>query len=297
MIEALDETIKQLLVQKMPLNLAEVDVSFDVPNREWSGSISKPTINIYLHDIRENLELRGNEWTTTHDFKGRTTRTKRGQFFDISYLITAWTTNVEDEHRLLWYVLATLVRNEPIPVDVMQGELSRQPTMLIRTGRPDGILRNAADVWTALDNQLKPVIPYIVTLYLEPHIFEVATQVRSKFIRLYEPLNSDQILANGKLEGYPPPQIESEVFQFGGYITDAVEPERTVTRAEVVLVEQGLNTSTDREGRYTFKNVVKRPQYTFLVVAPGYVTVRQVLKIPSASYDFKLQPEAEAVKP
>src|SRR5436309_9624147 len=102
MIEYLDETIKQLLVQKVPLEPSEVDISFDMPDSEWSTAISKPTLNVYLCDIRENMELRMDEWATDRDRNGRVTKTRRGQRIDLSYLITAWTASVEDEHRLLW---------------------------------------------------------------------------------------------------------------------------------------------------------------------------------------------------
>jgi hypothetical protein len=57
-------------------------------------------------------------------------------------------------------------------------------------------------------------------------------------------------------------------------------------------LEQGLNTRTDDKGRFSFVNLVERPRYTFIVVAPGYVTRRQEITVPAASYDIELQPEA-----
>ena len=62
MISDLDETIKQLLIQKGTFDPVEVDIRFEAPDQEWSASISKPTINIYLYDIRENHQLRSYEW-------------------------------------------------------------------------------------------------------------------------------------------------------------------------------------------------------------------------------------------
>ena len=58
MINELDETIRQLLIKAGGFTQAEVDVKFEIPNREWSAGISKPTLNCYLFDIRENRELR-----------------------------------------------------------------------------------------------------------------------------------------------------------------------------------------------------------------------------------------------
>ena len=54
MISDLNETIKQLLIKKGAFDPAEVDIRFETPSREWSASISKPTVNAYLCDIREN---------------------------------------------------------------------------------------------------------------------------------------------------------------------------------------------------------------------------------------------------
>lgn len=293
MIEALDETIKQLLVEKTPLNLAEVDISFDVPNREWSGAISKPTINIYLYDIRENLHYTPpqGEWQIERGPNGRIVKNKPGTRYDLSYLITAWTTNTEDEHRLLWYVLATLARYTYLPRDVLQKPLEEQPyPMQTTVAHPDGILKNVADVWTALDNQLKPVLPYVVTIFMGSSVSLEAPMVRSKFIR-YQPPETDLEAQQRALE------ISSDRaagtirhLQVGGFVTDATNQDKPV-KAEVVLVEQGLNVRTDAQGRYSFNNLAERPKYTFLVVAPGYVTARQELTIPAASYDFKLQPE------
>jgi hypothetical protein len=302
MIESLDETIKELLVEKMPLNLSEVDVAFDVPNREWSGSISKPTINIYLHDIRENVELRGTaSWFTERDADGKIARGKFGRLIDLSYLITAWTTNVEDEHRLLWYVLSTLVRFPVIPKEVCQGPLADEEYPLhTKVAQPDSILRNAADVWTALDNQLKPVLSYVITVPLDSYIISKTFEVRTRFLRFHMPTVGSPVevpvgaARNGnghsKIElATIPATIVAQQLQVGGFVRAA--DGKPLQGAEVVLLEQGLNVRTDAQGRYSFGYLAERPQYTFLVIAPGYVTARQVIVVPVTSYDIELEPE------
>ena len=291
MIEALDETIRQLLIQKTPLNTAEVDISFDVPNRDWSGSISKPTINVYLHDIRENVELRQTDWYNERNPDGTISRVQLGNRYDMSYLITAWTTNVEDEHRLLWYVLSTLVRFPVLPSDVLQEPLQNQTYNIVtKVAQSDGILRNAADVWTALDNQLKPVLTFVTTIALDSQTLSTSRQVRSRFLRFAQPdAESFSTLNTKPLEA----QNLTEYIGIGGRIMDI---NRQPVRAEVVLVEQGLNGQTDEAGRYSFHNVVRRPKVTLLVVAAGFVTGRYEVSVPAPSYDFILQPAAELVK-
>lgn len=293
MIEALDETIKQLIIEKMPLNQAEVDISFDVPNREWSGAISKPTINVYLHDIRENIEQKQTGYSFERREDGIIVKTKTPNLYDLSYLITAWTANVEDEHRLLWYVLATLVRYPYIPAEVLQSPLDDLSQRInVKIAQPDGILRNAADVWTALDNQLKPVLTYVVTMPMQLDVIPSGPPVRTKFLRFYPlpPLRDGELARDASRTNTL--VMDAEYVQIGGYVTDANDPERAI-RAEVVLIEQGLNVRTDAQGRFKFSDIIQRPSYTLLVVAPGYITARQEVSIPGASYDLKLQPEKE----
>ena len=62
MINDLNETIKALLVEGVPLDLSDVDVVFEKPDSEWSSSLSRPTINCYLYHMTENHELRGSDW-------------------------------------------------------------------------------------------------------------------------------------------------------------------------------------------------------------------------------------------
>src|SRR3712207_1200883 len=120
MIEDLDETIRQLLIQEGGLDPAEVEVSFDVPDCEWSASIVRPTLNFYLYDVRENLQLRTTGWDTVQNSNGTFTKRKHPRRIDCSYLLTAWTSEIEDEHRLLSSSLLTLFRFPSLPERVLQ---------------------------------------------------------------------------------------------------------------------------------------------------------------------------------
>ncbi len=296
MIEALDETIKQLLITEAGLSQPEIDISFDVPNRDWSKSISKPTINVYLHDIRENLELRPNkQWEYSRNQDGTITKSMLGRSFDLAYLITAWTNAVEDEHRLLWQVLANLMKFPQLPKSVLQGILRNQEAQpSARIAQPDGFLRNAADVWTALDNQLKPVLTYIITLSLDSNIIEESLkEVRNRTFRFYPPIAPGDNLPKA-VERYSklPAPIE-DYLQIGGYVTNPAG--KPVGGAEVRLIEQGLYVYTDQQGRYKFGNVVQhRPSYTFEIMAGGFKPLRLERNIPGQApeYDFRLD-EAE----
>ncbi len=185
MISELDETIKQLLIKKVPLEPSEVDVAFEAPNREWAASVSKPTVNVYLYDIRENHELRSYEWTVERNDDRTATRKRAPLRMDLSYLITVWTNDVGDEHRLLWRVLATLSRHSPLPEELLEGKLKEQELEIrTTTGQPDGLFKNPADFWSALDNQIKPSINYVVTLPLDLEMTETAPIVLERALRM-----------------------------------------------------------------------------------------------------------------
>ena len=63
MIYDMNEALRQLLVEELPIKNGEVDIAFEQPGRQWSSQINRPTINFFLYDVRENLKLRGShQW-------------------------------------------------------------------------------------------------------------------------------------------------------------------------------------------------------------------------------------------
>src|SRR5260370_38939137 len=114
MLTDLNNTLKRLLVQRVPLDLDEVDVSFDCPKREWSAKVLKPTVNLYLFDVRENVEMRTWNYRTVNDSGGTTGRRRAPVYVDLSYFITTWAREVADEHVLLWRALTAMMRGSKL---------------------------------------------------------------------------------------------------------------------------------------------------------------------------------------
>ena len=261
MIEDLDETIKQLLIREGGLDPAEIDVSFDVPDREWSASIVKPTLNFYLYDVRENVVLRDMSWETLRRGNGTLAKKHPPRRIDCSYLLTAWTSSVEDEHRLLSSTLQTLFRFSVIPQDVLQGSLASQPLPVpMSVGQPDGVLKNPADVWTALDNQLKPAINYMATLAVDvSQVIEGLVPVTTRVITLMPPpangngvhtLEQEQRQEAGRTQTAT---ATSHYVDIGGTVYD--NEHRFVAGASVMLHERGSVVRTDAEGRFIFRGL------------------------------------------
>ncbi|HJY79525.1 MAG TPA: Pvc16 family protein [Candidatus Binatia bacterium] len=99
MINALDETLKALLRRDLPSALAEqVQISFATPDDQFPPqSVTLPAIDLFLDDVRENLDLRSNEVYLERRGNGTAIQTRapvRVDFsyliVDFSYLITAW---------------------------------------------------------------------------------------------------------------------------------------------------------------------------------------------------------------
>src|SRR3990172_3170765 len=113
MIDDLDEALRQLLIRELPIKNGEVDIEFKQPTRQWSARISRPTLNAYLYDVRENVKLRQVQpgWEVSRGNGGGGIRRLNPVRLDCHYLITAWAAEPEDEHRLLARTLMALFRH------------------------------------------------------------------------------------------------------------------------------------------------------------------------------------------
>jgi len=272
MISDLDETIKQLLVKKVPLDPAEVDICFDMPDREWSSSLSKPTMNLYLYDIRENHEFRTYDWTVERNEDKTATRKRAPIRVSFSYLITVWTNAVEDEHRLLWCVLGALFRHPSIPYDMFQGELAGKDYILSTTvAQPDGVLKNLSDFWGSLDNRLKPAINYVVNMPLDLDVAFTA------------PMVSTRVLAvRGEGEMAPDERLE-----ITGKVYEKGKPDQVIAGVTLFIKEARRTAKTDEQGRFVFRKL-SQGSYTLQVRAPDREEREMVFSIPSRSYDLEL---------
>lgn len=272
MINDLDESIKQLLIKKGGVNSTEVNISFEAPSRDWATSQSKPAINIYLYDIHENHELRSYEWTVERNNNRTATRKKAPLRVAFSYLVTVWAKDMGDEHRLLGHLMAVLCRHHSLPEDILQGALKElEYPVHASAAQPDGLVKNPADFWSALDNQLKPSINYVVTLPVDLDITLTAPVVSTKTIEVKE---------TGKDE------VE-EVVQIGGMVHEKGKPEAGITNATVVVKEAGMTAKTDDKGHFSFAKLEKG-EYTFQISARGWTAKETRLVVPSDDYNIEL---------
>src|SRR5262245_32442639 len=119
MLHNLDSTIRALLLQALP-SLNDRQIHFETPFDDYAPAL--PAVNLFLYDVRENRELRSNEWIDRRT-NGMVTRVPPPVRVACAYLITAWAAAIDDEHRLLGQVMQALLSHPTIPLNMLQGDL------------------------------------------------------------------------------------------------------------------------------------------------------------------------------
>jgi hypothetical protein len=191
MINDLDETLGALLKRELPRGMAEqVQVSFAAPDDQFPPqSVTLPAIDLFLYDVRENLELRSSEVYLERRTDGTAVKTEAPVRVDVSYLITAWPSQSvaepsEDEHRLLGEVMRALLRYRTIPRELLQGTLAGQRLPLPVSTLQPGRLQSVGEFWQALGGKPKAALNYTVTLAIDLAEPEVVDLVTEKVIKI-----------------------------------------------------------------------------------------------------------------
>ena len=164
MIHDVDQLLERL-VRRDALNGSAVDLVFDAPTKDWVARRSGPAVNLYLYDIREDLQRRVPAWEDVRTPGGEVTGRKQPpRRFRLAYLVTAWTQRPEDEHRLLSSLLLCFLRNPMLKPGDLGGSLDESDLpVYIDVGQPETQDRSLADIWSALGGELKPSLDVVVT--------------------------------------------------------------------------------------------------------------------------------------
>jgi hypothetical protein len=180
MIDDLDRAVEELLKRELSPGLVEqVGISFAAPDSEFPpSSVTLPAVDLFLYDVRENLELRNTGWTVAHRDDGTAWRRRNPVRVDCSYLITAWasegsTTRALDEHRLLSEVMKVLLKHPTIPEVLLQGSLKGQEPPLPSSTLQPGRLQSVSEFWQALGGKPKAALNYTVTIAVFPQDTQV----------------------------------------------------------------------------------------------------------------------------
>ncbi len=255
--------------------LAAAQIVFDRPSEPFSPG--QTTVDLFLHDIRENVELRNNEPTFTRT-NGLVTLRRPPLRVACSYLVTAWpvggANTALQEHRLLSQVLQVLGGLRTIPAAFLRGTLVGQvPPLPLLTAQPDS-LRIASEFWTALGNKMRPSVTVTATIALEVFAPETAPLV---------------IARSTSLEELGLAATQERFFRIGGRVTAASGT--PVANATVTLVQSGVATRTDTAGLYTL-GILAAGTYTLRAQAGAAERDVSITVPPTtgSNYDVQLPP-------
>lgn len=162
MFHLLDDSLEDFLRTTVPLPAREIDISFAAPDKDWSAKVSRPTINLYLWDVRRNLKDSELGMVEVRGPDGRLNRRPPLPRVDCRYLVTAWTADVRDEHSLLGAALVALLKHSQLERRFLKGAYQDvEPVPAIEIGAGDS--QDNSDFWSALGGQFKPGLDLTVT--------------------------------------------------------------------------------------------------------------------------------------
>jgi hypothetical protein len=189
MFQDLDATLAALVESELAVK--NVAISFAAPDDQFPpSSVKLPAIAFFLYEVRENTDLRTNQWELDRRQDGVTTRKRPPVRVDCFYLITAWPSEsapnpAQDEHRLLGEVLKVLLRYRAIPSSFLRGDLiGLEPPLRARI-IAENQLQSLGEFWQAMGGKPKATLHYAITLSVdvfEPE--EVGPGVKEKVITI-----------------------------------------------------------------------------------------------------------------
>ncbi len=274
MIRDLSETLKAVLrdptfTTVFP-ELAGADIIFDRPLDPFNPP--KTTIDLFLYDVRENLDLRSNEVTVTK-IGSQSITTPAALRLACSYLVTAWPVGGAElalqEQRLLTQVLRVLSRYPIVPAGFLQGSLVGQDPGLPMVALHPDALKNLAEFWSSLGSKLKASLTVTVTISV-PVFADIPEFLVTTHTTSYS-------------TGSAPPEA---VLHVGGSILD--QNSAAVSGALVDLLDAGLSSTTDNDGHFDFEPVAPGA-HDLRIAAVGFKPLTQSVTVPGLPGDYVIQ--------
>jgi hypothetical protein len=146
------------------------------------------------------------------------------------------------------------MRHPLLPDDLLVGGLRQQPAPVpTHVAQPEHIPANVGDLWSALDNRIRPALTYVVTLALDPELVITTPVV---------------LAAPGVNLGALDQAEVRDGLVVRGRVRDRQDPTRAVARALVLLPETNKRATTDEDGRFELAGLPRGP-ITLAVRAPG----------------------------
>lgn len=280
MLGDVDEALRKLFIREIPIRDNQVDVTFDQPKREWSARISQPTLNLFLYDVRENKTLRQTRpmWEVMETDDGTPSRRRRPVRMDLHYMISAWAAEPEDEHQLLSGALMSLMRYPHLPEELLPETLRDQPVPIPLMAAQYDEMRNPADIWSAMDNEVKPALVCIITIAVNPYMpvplpKAIVSPPEFSFRQTEQPREAESVV---NLQ-------ENALWTVGGLIQTKL-PLNTI---HLTVAELRLELPIRADGRFVIEGI-HAGSYTLNIEAKGQEPRQQRISIPAPDYTVEV---------
>ena len=281
MIADLDETIRKLLIKELPVRNGEIDIKFEQPKREWSARLSKPTVSLFLYDVRENNVLRTHQWDQIREVNGTVTRKRSPMRVDCFYMLTTWAADPEDEHRLLTRCLMALFRYPILTEDLLVGAMQKPLFEVQAHLAAHDRLTNPAEVWASLDNEMRPSVSYIVSLALDPWQEFDTPAVRTYTFHTGQAFRPDREKRLQEVEASP------SLVYFGGSIREKGNDKNPLPGIQVAVKGTGYFATTDQRGHYHLGGLLPG-EYTLVIWPPKGKPVEKLVTLPAGEGDYDI---------
>ncbi len=270
MLPELHESLRRLIYEQGRIDPLDVDIRFEAPRRDWVDRLMRPAINLYLFDMQENVKLRSGHMEA-RVVNGRAIRRAPPRQIDLRYMVSALTTEITDEHLLIWRTLSTLMKYRELPEEFLPEALRGcSPAITTQIAQPDETIQ-LSQIWGGLNADPRPALCYVVTVPLD-----LAIAIESPLV----------LTRTFRYTRRPDEAATDSDTQIGGTVRDrAGEPVAGATvRARG---SAAADTVTDARGRFTIRHALPGP-VTLDVVGPDGARHSATVQVPSDSYDIDL---------
>ncbi|RYG32595.1 DUF4255 domain-containing protein, partial [bacterium] len=162
-----------------------VEVVVGNPPEEAEG---KTRLNLFLHDVQENLQLRDQSFEVRpQDDMWTVGKSRRATRIDASYLLTAHAESPALEHLLLGAALGVLLRNGYVPSALLGETLAPfgdEAIRLMVAQRDPQAPRGTQTVWQASGHPLRPSVSIVATAMFDPFETKTVSLVREAVFAL-----------------------------------------------------------------------------------------------------------------
>jgi hypothetical protein len=166
MLELIDESLEKFFRATVPLSATDIDVAFDAPDREWAAKLTRPSVNLFLWDIRRSA-TRSKTGMATVVRDGAPQHQGAYPVVELRYVVTAWTSDLGDERALLGGLTRSLLTYTGIPREYCSDTLEHlePPTLIMARAGEDHM-----DVFKALDGKLKPGLNIVIATQFDTDV-------------------------------------------------------------------------------------------------------------------------------